>query len=83
MNTRFFYRGYLLSCEPTQLEGQYQGRVAITLLAGDRTRSQRFLDLEKFDSEVQAVERAHFAGIEWIDLNDKPRQRPLKGPPQT
>ena len=73
MTTRAFYRGYLLSCQPSQLEGRYQARVVITLLAGDRTRSQRFIDLESFDSESAAVERARLAGIEWIDLNDKSR----------
>ncbi|MEO6030871.1 MAG: hypothetical protein ABIP61_03040 [Burkholderiaceae bacterium] len=71
MNTRRFYLDYLLSCQPMRLDdGRYQARVVITALGGTRTRAQRFLDLEFFEREEEAIERAHQAGVEWIDLND-------------
>ena len=50
-------------------DGRFQARVVITSLAGDRTRSQRFLDLKVFDSEDAAVEHARESGMEWIDVN--------------
>jgi hypothetical protein len=71
VTTRVFYRGYLLSCQPSPVEQRFQARVVITALGGDKTRSQRFLDLETFDSEAAAIERAHEAGIQWIDANDR------------
>ncbi len=71
MNTRVFYRDYLLGCQPMRLDdGRFQARVVITSLGGGKTRSQRFLDLDSFDSEAAAVERAHQAGRHWIDVND-------------
>lgn len=71
MNARAFYREYLLSCQPMLLDdGRYQARIVITALGGTRTRAQRFLDLELFETEEEAVERARHAGMEWIDLND-------------
>lgn len=70
MNKRSFYRDYLLSCQPMrQDDGRFQARVVITALAGDRTRSQRFLDLEVFASEEDAVEHARRSGMDWIDVN--------------
>ena len=69
---RSFYRDYMLSCQPTRLDdGRYQARVVITSLGGDKTRSQRFLDLESFESEQAAVLRSRQVGMEWIDFNDK------------
>lgn len=74
MSTRTYYRDYLLGCQPMRLEnGGFQARVVITSLGGSKTRSQRFLDLENFQSEAAAVERAHQAGMHWIDLNDPKR----------
>ena len=68
---RSFYRDYMLSCQPTRLDdGRYQARVVITSLGGDKTRSQRFLDLEAFESEEAAIVRSRQAGMEWIDFND-------------
>ena len=70
MSMRSFYRDYLLTCQPMrQLDGRFQARVVITSLAGDRTRSQRFFDLEVFDSEDAAVEHARESGMKWIDDN--------------
>ena len=71
MRPRIFYRDYLLGCQPLQLDdGRFQARVVITAMGGSKTRSQRFLDLEIFDAEEAAIERAHQAGIQWIDIND-------------
>jgi hypothetical protein len=65
---RHLYKDYLLSCAPLLLDdGLYQARVAITYLGGQRTRSQRFLDLDTFATECEAVAAAHAAGIEWVD----------------
>lgn len=74
MTTRTFYRGYVLSSNPMALaEGRFQARVAITALGGDKTRAQRFLDLDVFASHAEAVEQALRAGMDWIDLNDRAR----------
>ena len=74
MNTRTFYRDYLLNCQPMrQDDGRYQARVVITSLGGDKTRSQRFLDLESFESQEAAVERARQSGMDWIDVHHEPR----------
>jgi hypothetical protein len=74
---RSFYRDYMLSCQPTRLDdGRYQARVVITSLGGDKTRSQRFLDLESFESEEAAIVRSRQAGMEWIDFNDNRTERP-------
>lgn len=67
---RSFYRDHLLSCQPMlQDDGRYQARVVITSMGGDTTRSQRFLDLDAFDSEAAAVDHARRAGMDWIDAN--------------
>ncbi len=71
MRPRIFYRDHLLGCQPLQMDdGRFQARVVITAIGGSKTRSQRFLDLEIFDAEEAAIERAHQAGIQWIDIND-------------
>lgn len=70
MNPRMFHGDYMLSCQPMRLDdGRYQARVVITALGGTRTRAQRFLDLEFYEHEEEAIERARHAGIEWIALN--------------
>lgn len=70
MTTRSFYRDYVLSCQPMQLDdGRYQARVAITSMHPNKTCAQRFLDLESFDSREDALERARQAGMDWIDAN--------------
>ena len=72
-NPRSIYRDHLLSCQPMRLDtGGYQPRVVITSMAGDKTRSQRFLDLdETFGTEDAAVDRARRAGMDWVDVNDR------------
>lgn len=65
---RHLYKDFALSCAPLRLEdGRYQARVAITYLGGERTRSQRFLDLDAFATLEEAVAAAQAAGIEWIN----------------
>ena len=65
---RHLYKDYLLSCSPLLREdGLYQARVAVTYLGGERTRSQRFLDLDSVPTKEQAVAAAQAAGIEWVD----------------
>lgn len=64
------YRDYHLSCRPMEMDdGTYQARVAIICVSGDKTRSQRFLDLEVFASEDVAIERARSVGMDWVDAN--------------
>lgn len=65
---RQLYRDHLLSCSavPTD-DGRYQARVAVAAIGGERTRAQRFLDLEVFDSEDAALAHAKQAGCEWVD----------------
>lgn len=68
LRTRTFYRDHLLSHQPTRDDaGRFQARVAITYLGGEKTRAQRFLDLEAFDSEQEAIDRGRAAGIAWVD----------------
>lgn len=80
MSARSFYRGYLLSCQPTQHGERYRARVAITSIAGDKTRWQRFLDLEMFASAEAAEARAREAGMAWVDAHEKhDRESPERG----
>jgi hypothetical protein len=68
MKPKCFYRGYHLACISTQTDnGHYRARVAVMALDGERTRSQRFLDMETFGNEAEADERAIAGGKEWID----------------
>jgi hypothetical protein len=72
MTTRTFYRGYVLSSNPMALDnGRFQARVAITVLASDKTLSQRFLDLDAFASRDEAVQQAIRSGMEWIDTHNR------------
>ncbi|MDP9043474.1 MAG: hypothetical protein M3O01_01560 [Pseudomonadota bacterium] len=67
-NYRFFHRDHLLSCRPFQQDdGRWQARVAIAALGGGKTRAQRFLDLDAFDSHDDAVAFAKEAGVAWVD----------------
>jgi hypothetical protein len=70
MTTRSFYRGCMLSCQPMRLDsGRWQARVAITSMQSDKTRAQRFLDLDDFESMDTALERALHAGMAWVDAH--------------
>jgi hypothetical protein len=67
---RHFHREFLLSCtaSPTP-DGRFQSRVAITYLGSERTVSQRFLDLDVFETEQLACESARSCGMKWIESN--------------
>jgi hypothetical protein len=70
LSARGIYKGYTFADVSTPLEnGRYRARVAIMALDGTRTRSQRFLDLEVFDSQDAAGERAVRVARAWIDAN--------------
>lgn len=66
---RCLYKGYYLTSGSIRTDsGRYQARVAITALAGEKTRSQRFLDLDEYPTEAEANERAIAGGKDWIDV---------------
>jgi hypothetical protein len=67
---RHVFEDHLLSCSalPTN-DGRFQSRVAITALGGQRTRAQRFLDLDVFDSAEEALAHAKQAGMDWVRLH--------------
>ncbi len=68
MATRCLYKDYYLTAGSIRTDsGRYQARVAITALAGEKTRSQRFLDLDEFATEAEAETRAIAGGKDWID----------------
>ena len=70
MIDRHLYKGYLLSCSPMQLDdGRYQARLGITSMDSRKTRAQRFLDLDVFDTESEAAAHAKAAGMKWVDEN--------------
>ncbi len=72
MSARSIYKGYTFAGVSTQTErGTYRARVAIMALDGTHTRSQRFLDLEIFPTELEANERAVAAAKAWIDANSE------------
>ena len=61
------YKGYTFTDETTPTDdGRYRARVRILGLDGGR-RSQRFIDLETFASEADALHRALAAARSWID----------------
>ena len=69
MKAKCFYQGFYLgsiTC-PTD-DGRFQARVAIMALDSGRTRSQRFLELETFETAALAEERAIAGGKQWIDV---------------
>ncbi|MET0349081.1 MAG: hypothetical protein ABW067_04765 [Rhizobacter sp.] len=64
---RIFHEGYMLTLAAYPGEdGRFQARVVVTALGGIRTRSQRFLDLDWFDTAAIAVEHARVEGLAWI-----------------
>jgi len=66
------YNGHMFVCVSTQTDGgKYRASVAIMAIDGSRTRSQRFLDLETFPTELEANERAVAAAKAWIDANSE------------
>ena len=70
MSATGIYKGYTFADVSTPLEnGRYRARVAILALDGERTRSQRFIDLEVFNTRQEANERVVTVAIAWIDEN--------------
>ena len=55
-------------------DGRYRARVAIVSLEGTRTRSQRFIDLDVYRTQEEALDRLTAAAKSWIDSEtDKDR----------
>ena len=70
VSTREIYKGYTFADVSTPTEnGRYRARVAILALDGERTRSQRFIDLEVFKTRQEANERVVTVARAWIDEN--------------
>jgi len=64
------YKGYTFADVTTRTEsGRFKARAAIMALGGERTRSQRFLDLETFATEEEATARVVAAARAWIDAD--------------
>ena len=62
------YKDFTVCDLTTQMEdGRYMARAAVVVLGGNRTRSQRFLDFETFDTEAEATARAQAGARAWID----------------
>ena len=75
MNSRHVYQGYAFTDVSTRTEdGRYRARVAIVSLEGTRTRSQRFIDLDVYRTQEEALDRLTAAAMSWIDSEtDKDR----------
>ena len=70
MSATGIYKGYTFADVSTPTEnGRYRARVAILALDGERTRSQRFIDLEVFHTRAEAGERVVKVARAWIDAN--------------
>ncbi|MDQ6638462.1 MAG: hypothetical protein M3Z15_02205 [Pseudomonadota bacterium] len=70
LSARGIYKGYTFTDVSTPMEnGRYRARVAIMALDGTRTRSQRFIDLEVFDTLAEAGERVVTVARAWVDAN--------------
>lgn len=68
LDARWFYGDYLLSCTPHRRDdGRYEARVIVIMASPQQSPSQRFLDLNIFESEEAAIEHARRAGMEWVD----------------
>jgi hypothetical protein len=78
--SRSIYRGYVLNCRPTPVGDGYQARATIICVASDKTMTQRFLDLEVFATEEDAVERALAAGRDWVDAQSRIYESGLLAP---
>ena len=67
---RATYKGYTFADVTTPTEaGRFKARAAIMALDGGRTRSQRFLDLETFNTQAEASARVAAAAKAWIDAD--------------
>jgi hypothetical protein len=62
------YKDHLLSFAPRRTEtGRFLARVVIMAMGGERTRSQRFIDLKEFDTEDEAVAYGRHEGMVRVD----------------
>ena len=62
------YREHLISCYATPGDGgSYRAHAAIAAIGIRLARAQRFIDLEGFSTEAEAVLRAELAAIDWLD----------------
>jgi hypothetical protein len=68
---RSTYKDHLVSCHIARLDcGRFGVQVAVVSMVGDKTRTQRFIDLrEAYATEGEAQERGVAAGIDWVDTN--------------
>jgi hypothetical protein len=67
---RATYKGYTFADVSTTTDsGRYKARAAIMALEGGRTRSQRFLDLETYNTAAEANARVISAAKAWIDAD--------------
>ena len=75
MTYRHSYKGYAFDDDTTRTDdGHYRARVVLVTIGTERTRTQRFIDLETFAKEDDARQRAIAAARAWIDeeeSNDK------------
>ena len=68
VNFRNVYQGFVFTDVSTRTDdGRYRARVAIMSLDGTRTRSQRFIDLEVFATQAEALDRLTLVAKAWID----------------
>ncbi len=70
---RSLYKDHVLSCNTTALaDGRFGAQVAVIYTKGDKTTSQRFLDVaETFPEESEARDKALAVGMEWVDTEAK------------
>lgn len=62
------YQGFVFTDVSTRMDdGRFRARVAIVSLAGTRTRSQRFIDLEVYATQAEALDRVTVVARAWID----------------
>lgn len=66
MKWKIPYKGYVIASLTARNDaGRFEAKVAI--IGGAQGRSQRFLDLEDYDTELRADDRALEAAKDWID----------------
>lgn len=67
---RRLYREHLISCYATADDGgSFRAHAAIAAIGISLARAQRFIDLEGFSTEAEAVSHAEVAAIDWLDHN--------------
>ena len=64
-------------------DARYKARAAVMALGGSRTRFQRFLDFETFDTKAEATARAQAGAMAWIDEETRYAQLALPTMPRS